>query len=377
MNLIPNTTFDFLGITMLVFIGVAVIQIIYLFVFQFRLLIHKNKEVDTSNLPSVSVVICARNEEDNLFKNLPLILEQDYPNFEVIVVNDQSQDDSMHIIKAYQKKYPFVKYIELEKNKHRQFGKKLPLTVGIKGASKEYVIVTDADCQPKSKFWLKHLAQNFNDQKKIVLGYSPYRKVKGFLNMLIRFDTTAIAITYLSFAKTGLAYMGVGRNMGYSKSKFEEVGGFKSHYHIASGDDDLFIKDAATRKNVAIELSPKSYVYTDPKKTWKKWISQKQRHFTTSGEYRLINKMFLGILPLSMYLLYISFFILLFNTQWYYFVLGIFGVRLLFYWVINGLLLKRLEMKDLIWCYPCFEIIHAVVMPFIYYSNTRTERHKW
>lgn len=377
MHLLPNITFDFLGITMLVFFGVVIIQVIYVLVFQLRLLLHKNEEVVKSKLPSASVVICARNEEDNLFKNLPIILEQVYPDFEVIIVNDQSQDDSIHIIKAYKKKYPFIKYIELEKNKHRDFGKKLPLTVGIKGASKDFIVVTDADCIPKSKYWLQNIAKNHKDKKEIVLGYSPYQKTKGFLNMLIRFDTTAIAITYMSFAKTALAYMGVGRNMGYSRAKFEEVGGFKSHYHIASGDDDLFIKDAANRKNVAIELSPKSFVYTEPKKTWKKWILQKQRHFTTSGEYRLINKLFLGILPLSMFLLYITFFILLFNTEWYYFVLAVFGFRLLFYWVINGLLLKRLEMKDLIWWYPFFEIIHAIVMPFIYYSNSRTERNKW
>ena len=225
--------------------------------------------------------------------------------------------------------------------------------------------------------WLQNIAKNYSNQKESVLGYSPYEKSKGFLNKLIRYDTTAIAITYMSFAKTALAYMGVGRNMGYSRAKFEKVGGFKSHYHIASGDDDLFIKDAANRKNVAIELSPKSFVYTEPKKTWAKWISQKQRHFTTSGEYRLINKLFLGILPLSMFLLYISFFILLLNTEWYYFVLAVFGLRLLFYWVINGLLLRRLEMKDLIWSYPCFEIIHSIVMPFIFYSNPRTEKNKW
>ena len=377
MHLIPNITFDFLGIIMLVFVGVVIIQILYLLVFQLRLLLHKNEEVIKSKLPSVSVVICARNEEDNLFKNLPIILEQVYPDFEVIVVNDQSQDDSMHIIKAYKKDYPFIKYIELEKNKHRDFGKKLPLTVGIKGATKDFIIVTDADCTPKSKYWLQNIAKNYKDQKQIVLGYSPYEKTKGFLNMLIRFDTTAIAITYMSFAKTALAYMGVGRNMGYSREKFDAVGGFKSHYHIASGDDDLFIKDAATRKNIAIEMTSKSFVYTEPKKTWKNWISQKQRHFTTSGEYRLINKLFLGILPLSMFLLYISFLILLFNTEWHYFVLAVFGLRLLFYWVINGFLLKRLEMKDLIWCYPCFEIIHAILMPFIFYSNSRTKRNKW
>jgi glycosyltransferase involved in cell wall biosynthesis len=377
MHLIPNITFDFTGIIMLVFLGVVIIQLIYLFVFQLRLLLHKNKEVVKSDLPSVSVVICARNEEYNLFKNLPIILDQIYPDFEVVIVNDQSQDDSKHIIKSFKKDYPFIKYIELEKNKHRHFGKKLPLTVGIKGASKDFIVVTDADCIPKSKYWLQNIAKNHSAKKEIVLGYSPCAKTKGFLNMLIRYDTTVIAITYMSFAKTALAYMGVGRNMGYSRTKFEEVGGFKSHYHIPSGDDDLFIKDASNRKNVAVELSSKSFVYTEPKKNWRNWISQKQRHFTTAVEYRLINKLFLGILPLSMFLLYLSFFILLFNTEWYYFVLAVFGLRLLFYWVINVLLLKRLEMKDLIWCYPCFEIIHAIVMPFIFYSNSRTERNKW
>ena len=114
---------------------------------------------------------------------------------------------------------------------------------------------------------------------------------------------------YLSFAKTALAYMGVGRNMGYSRARFECVGGFKGHYHIASGDDDLFIKDASTRKNTAIELSPETYVYTEAKETWQKWFSQKHRHFTTSGEYRLINKLFLGIFPLSMFLMHVCLFL--------------------------------------------------------------------
>ena len=374
---LPHITFDFLGIVMFVFLGIVIFQLIYLFVFQLRLLIHKPKDLIKSDLPSVSVIICARNEEDNLFNNLPKILEQNYPKFEVIIVNDQSQDGSMHIIKAYKNKYPFIKYIELEKNKHRQFGKKLPLTVGISGASNELIVVTDADCQPNSTFWLQHIAKNYQGEKQIVLGFSPYNKAKGFLNKIIRFDTSIIAITYMSFAKTALSYMGVGRNMAYSKERYLSVDGFKNHYHIASGDDDLFIKDAGTRKNVAIELNPESFVYTTPEKTWIKWISQKQRHFTTSPEYRLINKLFLGMLPLSMLIMYITFFILLFNTEWVYFILAVFSLRLLFYWVINGLLLKKMQEKDLIWWFPIFEILYNIIIPFIFYSNSRTIRKKW
>ncbi len=377
MEFIPQITNNFTSYVLMAFLVVVGIQLLYLFIFNFRLLIHQSKNTQSNNLPSVSVVICARNEEDNLFKNLPKILNQKYPNFEVIIVNDQSVDNSKYIVLTYQKEYPNLKYIELERNKHRQFGKKLPLTVGIKGANNELIVVTDADCYPASDQWLKSLAKHYSNKKQIVLGYSPYIKTKGWLNQLIRFDTTNIAITYLSFAKTALPYMGVGRNMAYSKQLFDEVGGFKKHYHIASGDDDLFIKEAAKSKNVAINIEPDSFIYTTPKTSFKNWVNQKHRHYTTVPEYKLINKLFLGIFPFTLYLMYISLFILLFNTKWHAFVLTIYGVRMLLYWLINGLLLKKLQQKDFILLYPIWEIVYAIVMPFIYYSNKGTEKNKW
>lgn len=377
MEFIPQITYNFTSYVLMAFLVAVGIQLLYLFIFHFRLLIHQPKNTQSNNLPSISVVICARNEEDNLFKNLPKILNQKYPNFEVVIVNDQSVDNSKYIVLTYQKEYPNIKYIELERSKHRKFGKKLPLTVGIKGAKNKLIVVTDADCYPTSDQWLKSLAKHYNDKKQIVLGYSPHIKTKGWLNQLIRFDTTNIAITYLSFAKTALPYMGVGRNMAYSKQLFDEVGGFKKHYHIASGDDDLFIKEAAKRKNVAVNIEPDSFIYTTPKTTFKDWVNQKHRHFTTAPEYRLINKLFLGIFPITLYLMYISLFILLFNTKWYAFVLTIYGVRMLLYWFINGLLLKKLQQKDLILLYPIWEIVYAIVMPFIYYSNKGTEKNKW
>jgi cellulose synthase/poly-beta-1,6-N-acetylglucosamine synthase-like glycosyltransferase len=377
MYFVPNISYNLNSYLLIAFITVVIIQILYLFIFNLRLLFHKSKDTQSNNLPSISVVICARNEEDNLFKNLPKILEQDYPNFEIVVVNDQSADNSKYIILTYQKQHSKIKYIELERNKHRQFGKKLPLTVGIKGAKNQLIVVTDADCQPVSNQWLKSLAKHYGSKKQIVLGYSPHSKAKGFLNKLIRFDTTNIAITYLSHAKIALPYMGVGRNMAYSKQLFEQIGGFKNHYHIASGDDDLFISEAANKKNISIDLEPESYVITTPKNTFKDWINQKQRHFTTAPEYKLINKLFLGISPLTLFLMYILLFILLFNTQWYAFVLTIFGVRMILYWLVNGFILKKLHQKDLILLYPFWEIVYAIVMPFIYYSNRGIEKNKW
>ena len=358
------------------FCGAVFIQVLYLIVFHVKLMRHRKKEINT-DLPPVSVIVCARNEEDNLFKNLPEILNQDYPDFEVIVVNDQSIDESKHIIQAYQKQYPHLRIVELEKNRHRKFGKKVPLTVGIKGARHSHLVMIDADCYPATKKWLRTMISNYTPGKEIVIGYGPYETEGGFLNKLIRFDTAVIAITYLSFARQGLPYMAVGRNLSYTKSRYFEVDGFKNHYHIQSGDDDLFMKDAATRKNVAVEIEPDSFVYSIPKKTWGSWVKQKQRHFTTAPRYRLINKLFLGIFPFTMFLMLVSFLILLFSFKWWWIVAGLLAVRYLLYWSINAVLFRKLAARDLTVWYPLLELVHFIIMPFIYYSTDRTAPDKW
>jgi hypothetical protein len=99
------------------------------------------------------------------------------------------------------------------KNQHLKPGKKLSITLGVKGAKFEHLILTDADCRPASRNWLKSIAENFSNEKQIVLGYGPYKKEKGFLNRLIRFDTTWIGMNYFSMALAKLPYMGVGRNL--------------------------------------------------------------------------------------------------------------------------------------------------------------------
>jgi len=376
MQLLPKISLDFTGIVFMVFCAAVFIQLLYALLFFMRLSLHRKKN-SSQNYPPLSVIICARNEEDHLFKHLPEVLNQNYPQFEVIVVNDQSIDDTKHIIQAYQKNHNNLKYIEIKKNKHSKFGKKMPLTIGIKGAKYEHLVLIDADCFPASKNWLKQIVSNYTAEKEIVIGYGPYTKEKGFLNRLIRFDTTMIGITYLSFAKNKIPYMAVGRNMSYLKSKFFEVDGFKKHYHIQSGDDDLFMKDAANRKNVSIEIHPDSFVYSLPKTNWKSWINQKKRHYSTAPNYRLINKLLLGIFPVSMFLMLTSFITLLFSFKWWWITGGLLLIRYLVYWLICGSLFKKLASRDLIVWFPFFELLHFIVMPFIYYSNNSRSPDKW
>lgn len=352
------------------------IQVIYVLFIYSRLAFFKSKKSE-GQLPPVSIIIAARNEADNIYENLPYILDQDYPEFEVLVVNHQSIDESKHILQAYQQQYSNLRFTQVEKSPHLRPGKKLPVTLGIKGAKYEHLVFTDADCKPQSKVWLKTLVQSFAMDKQLVLGYGPYQKENSFLNKIIRFDTAWIAINYFSFALSRLPYMGVGRNMAYTKDLFYSVNGFKSHYSLASGDDDLFIQEAARKKNFTINIDTETYMYSPPEKTWESWIRQKSRHYTTSSRYQVIKKLLLGIYPLSLLLMYISFVTLLIDTEFRWITLILFGVVLLLKWVIQGRCFYKLNEKSFIPLLPITDLAYSILMPIVYYSSETKTTNRW
>ena len=295
MKFLPEFGIDVSTIVFCCFAFFAFIQLIFTILIYGRIAFHKQKAINHHN-EGVSIIIAARNESKNLFKNLPHILSQDYPNFEVVVVNHQSIDDSQYILDAYKREYHNLRVIEVKKSTHLKYGKKLPLTIAIKGAKYDKLLFTDADCIPASSNWLSKMTAQFSDKKEIILGYAPYSKTKGFLNAIIRFDTAWIALNYFSFAKSRLPYMGVGRNLAYTRQAFNKVSGFKSHYSLSSGDDDLFIQDAAKKKNYSITIDPETYCYSKAPKSWNEWFNQKSRHYTTTPKYRVIKKLIFAYL---------------------------------------------------------------------------------
>lgn len=360
----------------LCFCMAAFVQLIFILSIYSRLAFHKNKKQDPAT-PPVSIIIAARNESENLFKHLPFILEQDYPEFEVIIVNHQSMDDSQYILDAYSQQYKHLRTINVERSKHLKYGKKLPITIGIKGAKFEHLLLTDADCLPKGNQWLKSMASHFSDKNEIVLGYGPYRKEGGFLNKVIRFDTAWIAMNYFSMAKAQLPYMGIGRNLAYTKNVFDKTRGFKSHYSLSSGDDDLFIQEAAKKKNYTINTESDSYTYSRAASSWKQWMKQKSRHYTTADKYQVIKKLMLGIYPLTLLMMVVSFVILLFDFNFLWSVLAIFCFVLIIKWVIIGLAFKKLgESKFIVWM-PLLDIAYAILTPVMYYSIDKTDKNKW
>lgn len=359
------------------FSTVAGLHLFHVLYFYSRLAFYKEKVAESSQLPPVSIIIAARNESDNLYKLLPSILNQNYPQFEVIVVNHQSIDESYHVLNAYKMQFPHLKIVEVERSKHLGVGKKLPLTLGIKAAQFEHLVFTDADCSPASENWLRLMAEKFSEKKQLVIGFGPYQEHKGLLNKLIRFDTAMIGMNYFSMAMARLPYMAVGRNFAYTKSVFNSVNGFKSHYSISSGDDDLFVQEAAKKRNYSVQLNSESFCYSEPKKTWKQWITQKSRHYTTTSRYAFIKKALLGIYPMTLLLAWISFVILMFNAEYRWITLAIFGFVLILKWWIQGMCLARLKAKGFIALFPILDLMYALVLPFIYYSSDKSNHNKW
>lgn len=327
---------------------VALMLLVYYFGVFGKLAFYKPQPAYRNNTEPVSIIIAARNEMDNLERNLIPILEQDYPDFEVVVVNDCSWDGSQAWLEELQKTQPRLKVSQLIEQEKYPTGKKFALTIGIKAAKYDQLLFTDADCEPTSNQWLRLMQSQFTTGKDIVLGFSPYRKQPGFLNRFIRFETLITAQFYLSMALMGKPFMGVGRNLAYRKELFFKHKGFASHQHIMSGDDDLFVNEAATSTNTAIQIDPAAFVFTDAKKTFSGWSNQKSRHMSTGKYYKTSHKRMLGAYYAAMMLFYALVAAnLLVNIYAWPFVVGIFAVKFISQTIVFYLSGKKLKYQSL------------------------------
>jgi glycosyltransferase involved in cell wall biosynthesis len=313
---------------------------LYFILFVFNKINRIDVEETTKHKPfGVSVIVCAWNELDNLKELIPQLNNQDYRNFEVIIVDDRSWDGTYDYLLTECAEYQKVRFIRIDETPDHLSAKKYALTLGIKSAKYDVVLLTDADCRPKSSFWIQEMAACMNSEKEIVLGFSPYFRQKGFLNNLIRYETFITALQYFSFALMGIPYMGVGRNLMYRKSLFLRNRGFAKHTNIVGGDDDLFMNDVANSENTAICLNPESFMYSIPKTTWQTWYRQKRRHLSVSKHYQLQNKILLGGLATTQIFTWFIFLILipfLWHNPLIYIMLGIFLIRLIAQWFVFG-----------------------------------------
>lgn len=290
-----------MGILLYIWVLSAAWLILHYLLFHGRIIFHKDGFGDFSR--PVSVIICAHNEAVNIRQYLPKVLAQKYPEFEVLVVNDNSTDETEEELKVLSQKCPNLRVVEFSGEKVSK-GKKEALLFGIENAQHEHLVFADADCIPSSPFWLECMASQFS-KKEIVLGVSPYIFKNNLAGWLTRWETFLTSLQYLSFAKAGMTYMGVGRNLAYSKDVYESSSKMKDHLHIPSGDDDLLISEVACAKNVGLVVKPEAFTYSEAPQTLKEWWRQKRRHLSTSYHYKPKQAFFLGAFGLAQLLFYL------------------------------------------------------------------------
>lgn len=369
LSLRPEHTTPLL-ILVIVFLIAAFLQLLYFTVF---LISFKRKRAAKSptNLP-VSIIVCAHDEEENLKELIPQLLSQEYPEFEVIIVNDRSNDNTYDYLREETEKYERLKMVNVKSVPDHVNSKKYALTLGIRAAAHEWVVLTDADCRPKSTEWIASMSEQFDDKAQFVLGFSPYVEKSGFLNLFIRFESLLTALQYLCFAIVKNPYMGVGRNLSYRKSLFLEKKGFNNYLHVMGGDDDLFVNQHANSKNTRVEFHPESIVYSIPKTTWNSFFHQKVRHLSVGKRYKFGHKFLLGLFKISWVLTWFIGLPLLalypyFDTMvlFYYAIIFALVLRLIFHvWSIHTIV-RKTGLTFKFWAIPLLDFLYP-----IYYIST-------
>ena len=329
--------------------------------------INKGKTSFSNATPPVSVIICAKNEEKNLLANLPIILEQDYPNFEVIVVNDSSTDDTEIVLDRFKEKYSHLHTTFVPIGTKNLSTKKLGLTLAIKAAKHDLLLFTDADCIPIDGQWISKMTRNFLADTEIVLGYGAYKEENSLLNRLITYDTLFIGLQYMGMALTGKSYMGVGRNMAYTKEMFMKQNGFTSSAHLISGDDDLLVNEASNKHNTEVEISPESITFSEPNRKFSKWFYQKLRHLSVSNNYTNKSKFQLVVEPITRGFFYGLFIALLFagNIVTIGAAALLFIVRLITQLLIINKSSKHFKGRKYIALLPIFDIFLPLLTAYI------------
>ncbi|MGI4832932.1 MAG: glycosyltransferase [Janthinobacterium lividum] len=317
----------------------------------------------------VSIILCAHNELDNLRELVPLLLRQDYPaGYELVLIDDRSRDDTHLFAQQVAQYYPGR--FRLVSVAHTPAGfapKKYALTLGIKAARHERLLFTDADCRPLGPNWL-HLMQRGFAQRggaDMVLGFSGFDEQPGLLNKLIRYETLVTAAQYLSLAWAGHPYMGVGRNLAYTRATFLGTKGFASHIRRLSGDDDLLVQDAvALGARAAVVADPPAHTRSQPAGTWQAWWRQKRRHLSAGTRYRPADRRRLGVFMGSNVLFYVFTPMLLganLTPQNVVSLASIWLARTLLLWAVYIPLARRLDQRLPAATLPLLDFLYLVL----------------
>lgn len=371
--------FNTVGFYFAIILGIIILfQILYYLIVYGRVAFFKENKLTTDEkqkyTPSVSVVMCVKDDAYNLEKKLPIILEQEYPNFEVVVVNDASKDETEYVLRVLQEIYPNLNVVNLYNNVNGFLGKKYPLSLGIKSAKNEIILLTESDTMPLNYNWITTMVKGFKQKKDIVLGFTNFEQKPTFLNTLMHYENLTSAMNYLGNAILNNPYMGQGRNMAYKREFFFETGGFISQYNISVGDDDLFINKNANSKNTSVIINKESINLSSPKEKREEWVIQKKKHFKSMSHFKLKDKIISTLMPFTTLLIYVSVALsIVFQFPWQYAIL-LLVLKYTFQIIVYYKSSKTLATKQVAFLSPLLEVLFLFINTTIRFFTLFTKK---
>jgi glycosyltransferase involved in cell wall biosynthesis len=335
-------------------------------------------EASAEVFPPVSVILCARNERDNLSQYLISLLTQDYPVYEVIVVNDCSEDDTEELLSVWKQKYPHLRSTIIKRDASFLNSRKFAATIGIKAASYEWLLFTEPGYYPASNQWIKSMSRHFGEGTDIVLGYSGYTDQKGFPANWIKYDACFNAMRYFGFAMAGIPYTGTTGNLAYRKSLFYAHNGFALHAHILSGDD-LLVNQAANGRNTAVNFSSEAHTCSVSENSLRGWIRKKCEYFNARTHYKSFHSFLLFLEPFSRTLFLCTFVLLLLRMpDFRQYFLGLFLLRTFIFFIVTALSAKKFNIRGILSCSVLFDLVMPFVYAYAFFLNKfLSNRNKW
>jgi cellulose synthase/poly-beta-1,6-N-acetylglucosamine synthase-like glycosyltransferase len=286
------------------------IQIVFLTAIFGRVAFGKSKipiALDSSKQEGVTVLVAAHNESGRLKHLIPVLFQQNYQNFDVLIVNDRSNDRTRRLLEDFSNIYPRLQIVTVDYTPDHLTSKKYALTLGIKASKNDIILLTEADCMPQSQDWIAKMTAPIRERNKIFsIGFSGYERKPGFLNSWIQFETILSAMFYLSFGIWKKPFTGIGKNLSYRRSFFMDAKAFKGFWKVIAGDDELFVNQHVNGKNSEIVLDPEAITISRPKTTFRDYLLQKKKHFQARKHYRKDSKIITGFYGLSHTLFWIG-----------------------------------------------------------------------
>jgi hypothetical protein len=292
------------------------------------------------------------------------------------VADDNSDDGSDELLEKLTEQHANLRVVKLTQSLNWFKGRKFPLSLGIKSANHDVLLLTDIQFRPAGKNWISELAGSYSENTEIVLGYATY-DTSSKLNKWLRFMAFYDGLVYLSMALSGRTFKGIGSNLSYRKSLFYRHKGFSSHYVINAGDDELFVNRTATGRNVRIQVSGNSMVKSAKPVSLLQWLAKEKTRLSIRRYFKFSHRALISVFSTSTFLFYLIFILLLLlQIQWPV-VVGLFAVRFISQMIIFGLAQKRLSEKNLLLLSPFFEVILVLVDLFIWIRLLLSKKSTW